>query len=615
MTPPRFQDAVTLLLAALVAWAVLQLAEPYGLPGWVMAGVGLCAGFGLAAWHLVGREPRGEDAGAGGYDVPGTGRTAMWILAALVVAALLLRVHGLLRGPAWEDEMWTLRNIYTSSWPELFRVAFEDYWPPLHYVILNALARVADTSLLSLRGPSVVFGVAAVAAMYPLGMELFRRRFPALVATALLAGMTTHVMYSQEARVYSLQVLLVILSALYFFRSWKERRISPAFLLTTTLLTYSHSFSSWYFIACQGAFLLLAWAAWRDRDRFRKGFVSQLLVLLLWLPLVGAFVHARFARDIAVPTYWAAASEGLPGLFDLVEMYQGLAVRSWAGAAFMAILMLLAAGGLWSLWRPERREAVTHAGDDPAADPPSAQAVLFVLAWVVVPILFSLAVSVFTSLDTFGKIRYHMTVVPGLCLLAAAGAARVRTRSGRAAVAALVVLLPAAELPRFYTEHRQPAVDVAAEVIREEGRPGEPIFVSASFRGLAYYLRGSFPRIGSPEWERMAAEYAPLDDSYTMWGFKWGNTRAFEKIPPEIRFFGYWWPFVEDPQGQFAREEVARGHLDGAYWLVLRPQGDEPFVAALEELGVRCDDVEVRQVEALELRHCNPSAPAPPLLP
>jgi hypothetical protein len=113
----------------------------------------------------------------------------------------------------------------------------------------------------------------------------------------------------------------------------------------------------------------------------------------------------------------------------------------------------------------------------------------------------------------------------------------------------------------------------------------------------------------------MAADFAHLDDSYTMWGFKWGNTRAFEKIPLEIRFFSYWWPFVENPQGQFAREEVARGHLDGSYWLVLRPRGDEPFMAALEEIGVRCDDMKVWHVEALELRHCNPGTPPAPLLP
>lgn len=615
MPSPRFHDALTLLLAALAGWAVLQLAAPYGLPLWLMACIGLCVGLGLAAWHVAGNRTRQGALSGIEADFPASGRTALWILVIVVAAALVLRLHALLERPAWEDEMWTLRNIYTSSWPELFRVAFEDYWPPLHYVILNAVARVADTGLLSLRGPSVVFGIAAVAAMYPLGMELFRRRFPALVATALLAGMTTHVMYSQEARVYSLQVLLAILSSLYFYRSWQQRRISPAFLLSTTLLTYSHSFSSWYFVACQGVFLLLAWAIWRDTERFRKGLVSQILVLLLWLPLVGAFVHARFAREIEVPTYWTGGAGEFPGMFDLVEKYQGLAVRSWAGAAFMTLLILMAAASLWSVVRSKDVDQATLAPYGSETDPRFNQAIVFLLAWAAVPILFSLAVTVFTPLDTFTRVRYHMTVLPGLCLLAAAGAARARTPAGRAAVAAIVVLLPAAQLPRYYTDLNRPGADAAAEVIRQEGRPGEPIYVSNSFRSLAYYLRGNFPTIGSPEWEAMAADFANLDDSYTMWGFKWGNTRSFEKIPLEIRFFSYWWPFVENPQRQFAQEEAARGHFNGSYWLVLRPRGDEPFLSALEELGVRCDDKKIWHVEALELRHCNPVTPPAPLLP
>jgi hypothetical protein len=118
----------------------------------------------------------------------------------------------------------------------------------------------------------------------------------------------------------------------------------------------------------------------------------------------------------------------------------------------MTLLILLAVGSLWSLVRRKGEDPTTPGPGGVAADPHSAQAVLFLLAWVTVPILFSLVVTVFTPLDTFTKIRYHMTVVPGLCLLAAAGAAQIRTPAGRAAVAAMVVLLPAAELPRYYTD-------------------------------------------------------------------------------------------------------------------------------------------------------------------
>ncbi|HSG49233.1 MAG TPA: hypothetical protein VLA43_15540, partial [Longimicrobiales bacterium] len=348
----------------------------------------------------------------------------------------------------------------------------------------------------------MVFGVAAVAVTYPLGVQLFRRRFPALVAAALLAGMTAHVLYSQEARVYSLQLLLAILSAHYFFKSYWERRVSPAFLVSTTLLTYSHSFASWYFIAAQAVYVLVAWLVWRDGEAFRKGFVSQLLVLVLWLPLVGAFVYSRFAREIVVPTFWATAPEGLPGPMDLLELYQSLAVRSWAGAAFMTLLILLGLGILRRSAGFAPRPRLAPGAAAPSDGPPTGAAVVFLLAWVSVPVLFSLAVTVGTSLDTFPETRYHLAVLPGLCLLAAAGAARVTSRAGAVAVAALVLLLPASQLPRYYRDFTRVAYDQAASVIATHRAPGELIFVGGGFRTLAYYYRGSFPRIGSPEWDR-----------------------------------------------------------------------------------------------------------------
>jgi uncharacterized membrane protein len=591
------------------------LSAPYSLPVWATAGLGVASAFGLVAWHVFERKSR--DTSERILDsFPGRVSVVETVVVLLVLlAALALRVHGLLERPAWEDEMWTLRNIYTSSWAELFRVAFEDYWPPFYYVILNAVARVTDTSLLALRTPSVIFGVAAVAAMYPLGMELFRRRFPALVATTMLAGMTTHIMFSQEARVYSLQVLLVVLSALYFYRSYRRGRFSWGFLIATTLLAYSHSFASWYFVSAQGVFLLVAWAVWRDRDRLRLALGAQVLVVALTLPLAGAFTYSRFARDIPVPTSWAYASDQQPRLIDLIELYQTLAIRSWAGAALMALLLLLAFGTLRSLESSQRGELGDCIEESSVVPPTNPPAVLFLLSWVIVPVLFSLTVTIFTPLDTVEEFRYHLTIVPGICLLFAAGAEQVRTRAGRAAIAGLLILLPAAELPRYYRELRRPAVDDAATLIREFGKPGEPIFIANSFRALAYYLREDFPRIGSPAWDQMAAQFSPLRDSFTMWGYKWGNTRAFEKIAPEIRFFGYWGSIDENPLERFAREEVARGHMSGAYWLLLRPRRDEAFVAEVDRLGVRCDDMAVWHVEGLEVRHCNAGAPTPTLSP
>ncbi|HSG47510.1 MAG TPA: hypothetical protein VLA43_06860, partial [Longimicrobiales bacterium] len=224
------------------------------------------------------------------------------------------------------------------------------------------------------------------------------------------------------------------------------------------------------------------------------------------------------------------------------------------------------------------------------------------------PVLFSLAVTVGTSLDTFPETRYHLAVLPGLCLLAAGGAARVRSRAGAVAVAALVLLLPASQLPRYYRDFTRAAYDQAASVIATHRSPGELIFVGGGFRTLAYYYRGSFPRIGSPEWDRLATETASFGDRLTIASGKWGDSYAFEKIPPEIHYIGRLGGPPEVAVVGFVREAAPAGLFDGSYWLVLRIDRDEVILPAMADHGVACDSANVYTVPGLEIRHCNPGA-------
>lgn len=588
------QDGLIIVLAVVLGATVLPAARMVGLPP--VAAAVLAAMATALPLALRVRERRREEAGPPS-DLSASQAT-IWV-AGIAAMGLALRLVNLGSRTTWEDEMWTLRNIYTADWAELFRVAFEDYWPPLHYVILNLVARVTDTGLLSLRVPSVVFGVLTLVALYPLGHRLTGRRDLAVAGVALLAGMTTHVMYSQEARVYALQLLLVVLSTDSFYRSYWERRISPAFLLWTSLLTYSHSFSSWYFLSAQGAYVILAGTIWRDRQALLKGIASQALVLLLWLPLVVAFLHARTRRGIVVPTQWATGAEATPGLWAVIEQYQGLAVRSWPGAALMGLLFLLAVGGL-------RRGRSEHDG------PVDPKATLLLLCWCAVPLLFSLAVTWFTPMKTFGEIRYHLTVLPGLCLLASAGLGAVRSRAALASVAALLVLLPAIQLPRHFRNYRQPATDAAAAILRAARQPGETIYAGNGYRALGYYLRGITPRIGSAAWDSLTAAHAHLHDRVTQRSVKRGDTYAHEKLDPGIVYVGFHGFNPAAPlEGlrRFVREERDRGGWPETYWVVLERRVREPMLALLEEEGIGCRTLETHEVRGLLVRRCARTGP------
>jgi hypothetical protein len=597
-------DLRTLLLGGLVIGGLVQvgLAFPSAALPVLLGGLALLA---TVIWARRGT-PEGTSS-----DEPVLARrdvapgTAALVLGGLLVIALALRLYTLTDRPTWSDEMWTLRNIYTSDWGELFRAAFDDYWPPLFYVLLNAIARVADTSLLWLRLPSVVFGVISIAVMYRLGLLLFGSRAVALVAAALLTGLTSHVLYSQEARVYSMQVMLALLSAYFFYRSFWERRISPAFIISTFLLTWSHSFASWYFVAGQCVYVVLAGWIWKDRPAMMRGILSQVIVFALWLPLTGFFLQARLSREIVVPTYWATGEE-TPGLLDLIEQYQGLAVRSWAGAAFMVVFLCLA---MWWAWRVHAARPARQTDSRPGAAAGEAgfpQAVTFLLCWCIVPVLFSLVVTVATSMNTFGAIRYHLTVAPGLCLLAAAGFATLQTRTQLAMAASVVVLLPLAELPRYYTSFMRDAVDQAAALVREQSTPDEQIYVGNEFRIFSYYFRGIFPRIGSAQWDSLKAAHAHLADRPTLESPKYADTYAFEAMSPRIVTYEFFRGDYTPPYARFIEAERARGGLRGSFWLVLEPEDDGRVLEALERDGVPCRNPMVYDFSGVELVRCNP---------
>jgi 4-amino-4-deoxy-L-arabinose transferase-like glycosyltransferase len=553
------------------------------------------------------------------------------VLGGILVIAFLLRMYGLTHKPAWADEMWTLRNFFTSDYLELLRVAADDYWPPLHYLILNTLTRFTGIEMFWLRLPSVVFGVATIAAVYWVGLGFFRDRGTALLAAAFLTGATVHVLYSQEARVYSILMLLVVLSSWFFLISHRERRISPAYVATTVLLVYSHSFASWYFVAAQSVYVLVAWLLWRDGKAFWKGFLSQLIVLLLWLPLVASFVYARTVRGIVVPTEWATGNESIPWIPELIALYQALMVRSWPGAVLMTILMGLGILGLLrrllQLRREEASPKICRGSHEDGRW--GVEVLLFLVCWCSVPLLFSLFVTWFTELDTFGATRYHLSALPGLALLAAAGTVHLRTASQvpRFAVALLAVLLPAIELPRYYLEHNQPAVDEAARIVHENEFGDEPIYIGNKFRSFFYYYRGVYPRIGSEQWDSLSAAYdvdrtreewhrlAAADDqeglarlSATPGSNKWADTFAYERLPRRIRHEGF---RGLDGYRDWMRREVARGGFQEPYWVIYHVGDRELRIPEAFELeGLTCRGQVTWEVRDLVLWHCRGEEPA-----
>jgi 4-amino-4-deoxy-L-arabinose transferase-like glycosyltransferase len=133
------------------------------------------------------------------------------------VAAAGLRFHALTVKSLWFDEGVSV-GIARLDWYNFVRILWRrEANMSLYYLLLRGWLHFGHKEAF-VRSLSVVFGVAAIPALYLLGRRLFGSR-AALAATALLCVNSYHVHYSQEARSYSLTMFLCILSSLSFLRS------------------------------------------------------------------------------------------------------------------------------------------------------------------------------------------------------------------------------------------------------------------------------------------------------------------------------------------------------------------------------------------------------------
>jgi uncharacterized membrane protein len=124
----------------------------------------------------------------------------------------------------------------------MMRILVGDFsHPPLHTIVVRWWFALFDVSVLGARLLSAMFGTLAVPALYWLGTLLFDRR-TALIASFLLAISQLGIVYSQEARAYSLLLLLVIVAAGFFVRSFQTGRIRDFvwFVVVVSLLIYHY---------------------------------------------------------------------------------------------------------------------------------------------------------------------------------------------------------------------------------------------------------------------------------------------------------------------------------------------------------------------------------------
>ncbi len=164
-----------------------------------------------------------------------------YILGFILLLGFALRIWDLGGESLWYDELVTLDTLLNNSLRSIpGYVLHREGAPPLYFLLLKIWTLFRLTPYQA-RLFSVIWGTLSIWGIYLLGKEMGEERWGKL-AGGLLAVSPYAIWYSQEARMYSFLLFLVIFSSLYFLKFLKNpgRKNLLLYLLLTLAMLYTH---------------------------------------------------------------------------------------------------------------------------------------------------------------------------------------------------------------------------------------------------------------------------------------------------------------------------------------------------------------------------------------
>src|SRR5215468_7796777 len=162
-------------------------------------------------------------------------------LGLLLVAAVVLRFYKL-NSPLWFDEIVALVHSYREPFWNIL-TKFPGHFPhPLYGLLAHSSLLVFGESALSVRLPAALCGIAGVFVFYKLSCRLSSRG-EALLGAALLTVSYHHIYFSQDARGYTVYLLLAVIATDLFLDILEEMRwrTAVAYVVAAALTAYAQT--------------------------------------------------------------------------------------------------------------------------------------------------------------------------------------------------------------------------------------------------------------------------------------------------------------------------------------------------------------------------------------
>lgn len=425
--------------------------------------------------------------------------SSTWLLCILVAAiAFAFDLYRLGVPSIWYDEAFSV-ELARQPLPNLWHIIWgpepnmELYYLFLHFWLgFTGFLGFLPTEFV-VRFPSAIFAALSSVIVFLLG-----RRFigitAALVASGLYLLNYLQLLYAQQTRSYSLQLVFICIAwyALFVALSQEshQKRWWICFIGVTTLAVYAHLFSLLILLAQIAAFggILILPGPWRDKARHRTVafIVSLVSIVVLVVPMLLVSLHGS-------KTGWLPS----PHLYDVYNLF--LTISSNSKIYLLLVIGFCALGILVSMlvYLPQGKQllaqfALFNSSDDKRNSMLQQYlAVAFaLLCWVIVPVAISYVVSQ-GSTRLFSS-RYLVTILPPLFLLVGLGVASLRWRFVQLALTLALLLVALRYVPLYYQSAQVEDWNSTVHWLEQSYHPGDGLVCYNNFQGcqipVEYYI-------------------------------------------------------------------------------------------------------------------------------
>jgi uncharacterized membrane protein len=182
------------------------------------------------------------------------------------------------------DEAQSIWQV-SHSILEILDIVGRDVHVPLYHIILHFWQGIFNNSIISARYLSLLISIISIPFVYILASKLYTKRI-ALMTTIIFILSPFINWYANEARMYSLLLLLAALNSIFFIDILQKdnKKSWIGFIITAILGIYTHYFY-WLFLTATALFYLVSYKQF-NKTLFPKFIISAVIILLSIAPWI-----------------------------------------------------------------------------------------------------------------------------------------------------------------------------------------------------------------------------------------------------------------------------------------------------------------------------------------